>query len=253
MLIDYHTHIGPFYQIYYDYHNVFSALKMNGVEKTVCAYLTPRFSEKRDAVDYYYAVIEELSEACKYAQKIALQVNFLHWADPLLFDAGFSLSQIYNDFYEKTKHLYYGIALHPGLHNWTSLKERETLLKVFEFAKTRNTPLFIHTGVSEYDNPCQFVKYFELFPEVEVHLAHCKDADTVISIFSSFQNIYGDTAFCPEDSYRKICDEGYAGRMYFGSDFPITHYWKVQNSLNKEVSLAVLNENYREIKKFGIS
>ena len=214
-MYDIHTHIGPYYKAYYDFKNVFSALKNNRIERILCAYLTPKFSDKKDAVEYYKSVLEELKRAHNYAKEIELKVDFLHWADPLLFAAKISLSQIFGDFINVVGENYSGIALHPGLHNWTSEYYLE-LTKIFEFAKETQVPLFIHSGVSDYDNPLQFEKWFAAFPEVKVHLAHCKDPEPIIQLFSKYNNLVGDTAFCPQDSYEAICEAGLKKRMFFG-------------------------------------
>lgn len=222
---DFHTHIGPYYEAYYDFKDVFSALKNNGIESIVCAYLTPKFSEGKDALKYYKAVLEELKQAHFFAKKIDLKVDFLHWADPLLFKDKISLSQIFEDFFAAAGEHYSGIALHPGLHNWSNEHCLE-LTKIFEFAKDNSIPLFIHTGVSECDEPLQFEKWFAEFPEVKVQLAHCKNTEQILYLFSKYENLVGDTAFCPQDSYETICEAGFKDRMFFGTDFPITHWYE---------------------------
>lgn len=242
---DHHTHIGQFNDIYYDYKDVFCALMENGITETTVAYLTPKFSKEKHAIDFYYAVIKKLKEAQDFAEKIGLKTNILHWAEPLLFNAGFSLEQIFSKF------KYKGIALHPVLHDWTNIHS-EYLTNIFVFAKKNLVSLFIHTGVSECDDPLQFCKWFADFSEVEVHLAHCKDADKIIEIFSKYENIYGDTAFCSYDSYSKICAAGFKDRMFYGSDFPITHFWKIRNAKEKVVNKEILKNDYKNLIKLGI-
>lgn len=240
---DFHTHIGPYYESYYDFKDVFSALKSNRVERIVCAYLTPRFSDEKNAVEYYKAVLEELKEAHNYAKKIELKVDFLHWADPLLFKAKISLSQIFEDFFSAIGENYSGIALHPGLHNWTRDYCSE-VSEIFKFARDEKVPLFIHTGVSDYDNPLLFEKWFSEFPEVEVHLAHCKDPKSIIYLFSKYNNLAGDTAFCSQDSYEAICKAGFKERMFFGTDFPISHWYEHYGEKNFSTDEKSLTESY---------
>ena len=245
---DFHTHIGPYYDSYYDFKDVFSALKNNGVEKIVCVYLTPKFSLKNDAFEYYKAVLEELKQAHCFAKEINLKVDFLHWADPLLLKTEIHLAQIFEDFFNAIGENYSGIALHPGLHNWSNEYSLE-LTRIFEFAKEKHVPLFIHTGVSEYDDPLQFEKWFRDFPEVKVHLAHCKDPEPIIQLFSKYSNLVGDTAFCPKDSYKAICDASFKDRMFFGTDFPISHWYEHAGEKDFSTDEKALTESYAKTLK----
>ena len=118
----------------------------------------------------------------------------------------------------------------------------DKLTEIFKFADFYNLPIYIHTGCSECDQPLQFERWFKYFPKVEVHLAHCKDPKPIITIFSKYKNIYGDTAFCPSDSYNAICKAGFKERMLFGTDFPITHYFN-NHLFGKKISMK---EQYLE-------
>lgn len=238
---DIHTHIGQFRNTYYDFHDVFNSLKNNGIAETTLAYLTPKIEDKKAAVEFYYAVIEELKEAESFAEKIGLKVNILYWADPLVLMSK-NLDLIFSEF------AYKGIALHPVIHNWT--KDFPDLLsEIFRFADNHKTEIYIHTGVSECDEPLQFEKWFIEFPEVKVHLAHCKATDAVIELFSKYKNLVGDTAFCPKDSYDAICKAGFKDRMFFGTDFPISHWYEHYGEKNISADETSLTKNYKNILK----
>lgn len=232
-MTDWHTHSGQYFDSYYDFHDVFDVLKKNGIDETVYAYLTPKFDNKDVAVSFFHSVEEELKLAREYACSIGLKVNFLYWADPLVLNS-ISLETIFSNFQ------YFGIALHPVLHNW-SCDFSDFLTEIFLFARKENIPVFLHTGVSENDEPLQFEKWFTDFPDVEVHLAHCKATDSIIFLFSKYKNLFGDSAFCPCDSYEKICEAGFKDRILFGSDFPITHYYATHVYGEK----ITIEENYR--------
>lgn len=236
-MTDWHVHIGQYYDSYYDFHDVFKVLKMNGIDEAVCAYLMPKFEHKKDALDFYNAVEEELKIANEYVNDIALKVHFLYWADPLVLKE-FSLETIF------FRYPYFGIALHPRLHHWTA-DFSNLLTHIFSFSKKSTIPVFIHTGISEADNPLQFEDWFKKFPSVEVHLAHCKESNAIIQLFSKYENLWGDTAFCPKDSYEKICQAGFKDRMLFGSDFPITHWY--EHKEDKICNFESLNENYKYV------
>lgn len=80
-----------------------------------------------------------------------------------------------------------------------------------------------------------------------VRLAHCKEAEAIIRLFSKYKNLTGDTAFCPADSYHAICDAGFQNRMYFGNDFPITHWWQKREQTPKIISEQELTEHYAQL------
>ena len=130
------------------------------------------------------------------------------------------------------------LSLLPFLNDWNPAdkKRADLLTKVFEFAKENNYELYFHTGCSPTDNPLNFEKWFVEYPQVKVHLAHCKDPEPIIELFSKCENLVGDTAFCPQDSYEAICKAGFKDRMFFGTDFPtdeknLTESYK--NTLNE--------------------
>ena len=242
---DIHTHIGQFNQTKYDFHNIFKALKNNGVDETTFAYLTPLFTDSAPAIAFYKAMTEETKEAVEFAKEIGLKVNPLYWIDPMVLLGGISLESIMKDLNYK------GLVVHPFLNDWNpNDKNRAKLLtQVFEYAEQSNFEIYFHTGCSEKDNPLQFEKWFADFPQVKIHLAHCKDPEPIIQLFSKHKNLVGDTAFCPRDSYEAICDAGFKDRMFFGTDFPITHWYEHLGEENFPTDEKTLTESYAKTLK----
>ncbi len=239
---DIHTHIGQFNQTKYDFHNIFKALKNNGVDETTFAYLTPLFTDSAPAIEFYKAMTEETKDAVEFAKEIGLKVNPLYWIDPMVLFGGIPLESIMKDLDYK------GLVVHPFLNDWNPAdKNRVDLLThVFEFAKEKKYEIYFHTGCSEKDNPLLFEQCFADFPEVKVHLAHCKDPEPIIQLFSKYDNLVGDTAFCPDDSYKSICNAGFKERMFFGTDFPITHWYEHFGEEIFSADEKTLTESYAE-------
>lgn len=239
-MTDNHVHIGNFYEAEYDFRDIFTALKNNGTDKCVCAYLTPEFEKQPDAVAFSRAAAQEIKEADAFAKQLGLSVDFLYWAVPDVLRA-VPLSEEYAQF------PYKGIVIHPFLGDWKG--EADCLTEIFEFAERSKVKLYFHTGVSERDEPLQFEKWFAQFPEVEVQLAHCKDEKPIIELFKKYRNLTGGTAFCPADSYRAICKAGFKERMKFGTDFPVTHYWEHKRTEDWENDAHILTEQYARAVK----
>lgn len=238
---DIHTHIGQFNDTKYDYHNIFKALKNNGITETTFAYLTPLFMESKPAIEFYKTMTEETKEAVDFAKEIGLKVNPLYWIDPMVLFGGISLESIMKDLNYK------GLVVHPFLNDWNPADEKRAnlLTQVFQFASKKGYEIYFHTGCSQTDNPLQFEEWFAAFPEVIVHLAHCKDPEPIIQLFSKYSNLVGDTAFCPQDSYEAICEAGFKERMFFGTDFPINHWYQNYGKENILIDELSLTESYR--------
>ena len=247
---DIHTHIGQFNQTYYEFHDVFNALKNNGIEETTFAYLTPLFTESASALRFYKIMTENTKSALNYAKEINLKANSLYWIDPMVLFGGMTLESIMQDLDYK------GLVVHPFLNDWNpaDFKRAELLTKVFEYASRENKEIYFHTGCSEKDNPMLFERWFMEFQNVKVHLAHCKDPEPIIKLFSKYENLVGDTAFCPQDSYKVICQAGFKERMFFGTDFPISHWYQHYREENFPADEKSLTESYSqtliEYKKF---
>lgn len=234
-MTDWHVHFGQYNDnSCYSFLDVVESLKSNGVEDCWMAYLTPKFESLDPAKQSFFDIQNKIREC--HQIPVGITVHFLCWIDPLLVRSRFvSVEQYYssND--------YKGIAIHP-FHDW----DDETLKQVFHFADRNSIPVFIHTGCSPNDNPMRFEFLFAAFPQVEVHLAHCKDATSIVYLFSKYQHLFGDVAFCPKDSYFSICDSGFKDRILFGTDFPITHWYQHFEEEHKSNSVEELAESYKQ-------
>ena len=83
-------------------------------------------------------------------------------------------------------------------------------------------------------------------------VAHCKDSAPIIELFSKYKNLYGDTAFCPKDSFDAICKAGFEDRMFYGTDFPVTHWYEHCGEKKISADLNSLTESYaRTLKSFA--
>ena len=88
------------------------------------------------------------------------------------------------------------------------------------------------------DSPKRFEEYFSKYKNVKFVLAHCKESATIIELFKKYPNVYGDTAFCPKESYDLISKMGFKNRLQYGTDFPIMF---LHNKAEKKLSLSYKN------------
>lgn len=232
-MIDWHTHIGNYNNgVSYSCESVFKVLKDCYVSECWCAYLTPKSDCVRSAQSFAEFCLDEMNKAKLFSTEIGLEVHWLYWVDPMIIS---SLQDIFKRF------PFEGLAVHP-FHGWSY----DSYNRVFLFASENKKPVFLHTGCSKNDNPLLFEGLFRQYQDVEVHLAHCKDPEPIIQLFSRYKNLYGDIAFCPRVSYEAICKAGYKDRMLFGTDFPITHWYHHYGEFSIDTSVESLTTSYKQ-------
>ena len=238
---DYHIHCGQYEKAYYQPAHVIKSLYRNGIKEAWLSSTTSNImwnnaDEKSMLIQH---IKDELSEALYTAKQYGMRVKPLYWVVVNRHNEGETISDVMDDF------PYGGFKIHPRLPGWEL--SNAFVLPLFEeicrYASDYHMPVLIHTGIDPEDIPSRFEAYFSAFPKVEFVLAHCKQHDIVIRLFEQYKNVYGDCSFCPEKIYRTICDAGFAERIRFGTDFPITH-WYTNPS---DCSLNELTEHYKNI------
>lgn len=241
---DFHVHVGQFYQHYYSPKNVVAALFECGVKKIIfsCASAGFTTNTKKDSSELHEFVQNEVLETLELCKNAKIESKAYLWVVPEFFQNGFTLE---SDF--KTG-LYSGIKLHPRtFFNRYDVKNQNIYIEEsFNFAKKFNLPILLHTGIDEnIDEPERFEDFFKRFPEVKVTLAHCRKYETFIKYFSKFPQLSGDTAFASEESIKAICNAGFTNRLFFGTDFPVTHYFNHrEESAIENVSVEDLIADY---------
>jgi len=127
---------------------------------------------------------------------------------------------------------YGGFKLHPLGNDWNfenDTTQCEILHEVFDYADKRQMRILIHTGESGADSPGRFERFFSEYKNAKIILAHCRPADETIKLMQKYPNVLGDTAFAPQERIDEIKKAGFAERLIFGTDFPITHYFYGRN------------------------
>jgi predicted TIM-barrel fold metal-dependent hydrolase len=235
-LTDTHIHIGQFKEIYYSAEEVFNAVfACAGIDCLV-------FSSTTSCAKgiQYGTVAAEIEDAMKHygSEKTAP----LLWFNPAYIDQGINIEQAMNDL------PYQGFKLHPLINNWDfeNSDHDKTLHTLFDYAAQNKMPVLIHTGEGDVHSPDRFQAFFGLYPTVQFILAHSRPADTTIIMLRKYGNVYCDSSFAPEESLQKIAAAGFSSRILFGSDFPITHYFRTKYPPQGSNTIITLREQYRE-------
>jgi predicted TIM-barrel fold metal-dependent hydrolase len=245
MKIDHHIHIGQFYEKYYAPVEILQIVADTGIEK--CLYSST--SSCNDGVKYT-EIEKETDIAAKHFSTDRMQA--LLWFIPAYIAQGLTVEKAFSSF------PYHGIKIHPGAQRWdlSDRKEIDCLHSLFGFADAHHLPVLIHTGEGNFEKPAYFEQFFPVYKKAKIILAHCRPAAETIKMFSQY-SVYGDTAFAPEERIKEIVSAGYADRLLFGTDFPITHYF-AQKYFNSDLSLCSQYEkdikdiNDLNIKKWDI-
>ena len=231
-LADYHTHCGQYYDVFFDPKSIIEVMSANGIREAWISSTTSCVTwktqkEKKELIEW---IDHEIDVACMTAQKHGMDLTPLYWVLPKRHSEGESISDVMNG------SRYRGFKIHPALKEWNSgAYETEKLFdEICQYASGKNMPVLIHTGEDSEVRPERFEPYFEKYSSVSFYLAHCKEASRIIHLFKKHENVFGDTAFCPEDSFLSICRAGYGNRMHMGTDFPITSWYEYAFEENKE-------------------
>ena len=205
--VDYHVHIGQWYDVYYSYNTVLDTLKARGVEEAWFSstsselYCKESFDVKNNnsdssqlptALELYDFIKNEVLEAIEYGKKINLRAVPLYWVIPEV-----HFSTIANISIEK------------------AMKE------VFRYADKYELPILVHCGCDDFEKPKLFEKFIAKYPNVKVQLAHCKPLEDTLYMLKKYPNTSCDTAFVSEDVQNQIIAAGFGNRIRYGSDFPI--------------------------------
>jgi len=232
-MTDSHIHIGQFREKYYDFDKIFDIVFGSGkIDKIVYS----STSSCIDNIEYGF-IFKEIEKAQKKYSDVTIP---LFWFIPDYIRQGIKIETAMNELD------YGGFKLHPYGNKWdfeNDGKHLEILHKVFDYADRRNFPILIHTGENGSDRPSRFERFFGEYKNAKIILAHCRPVNETIKMLKKYPNVFCDTAFASETSVDKIIDAGFADRILFGTDFPITHYFYEKNGVGMK------EQYYRTTKK----
>ena len=238
-MTDYHVHIGQWFDVYYNSKAVFSALKATGTNEIwFSSTSSERYCTESPAVicgkvssenlpsarELYEDLKREVSEALDNARDLNLNAHPLYWVVPEIHkskEANISIEDAMSSFH------YEGFKLHPRGNEW-NLDDKKTANlaeDIFSYAEKHNLFILIHCGPDSFELPTKFEHFIASHPNVLVQLAHTRPLDETLYMLKKYPNTLCDTAFAPEDVQVSVKEAGFAERIRYGTDFPITHYF----------------------------
>ena len=248
-MTDYHVHIGQWFDVYYDSKAVFSALKAAGTDEIwFSSTSSERYCSESPAVlcgkvsaenlplakELYEDLREEVSEAINNAKELKVKAHPLYWVVPELQKS----KEINISLEEAMTFLpYEGFKIHPRGNEW-DLNDNSTVRlaeDVFSYAEKHHLLILIHCGSYAFELPTKFESFIASHPGVTVQLAHTRPLEETLYMLKQYPNTVCDTAFVPEEVQASVKEAGFAERIRYGTDFPITHYYYCRPKENPTV------------------
>ena len=236
-MTDNHIHIGQFEDVYYDPVEITDIVMSSGIDGM-------SFSSTSSCVDnILYSEIEK--EIISLLSVISYSVEVIRpffWYIPDYINQNIKMESALSVIQYK------GIKLHPFAQNWdfSNMQQMEILHKIFDFASRNTLPVLIHTGHSGVDCANRFERFIGEYSDAKCILAHCRPLDVTIEMLKKYSNTYCDTAFTLKTDIRQIVSSGFKDRIIFGSDFPVTHYFRTKYPNPGDNASISLKEQYSE-------
>ena len=236
-MTDNHVHIGQYNRVYYDPVEIADVVMSTGLDGMA-------FSSTSSCINniVYSEIEKEIATFLSNSQYSDETIQPYLWYVPGYIDQGITMKNAFNGIQYK------GIKLHPYAQNWDFSDKRhmEALHNIFDYAALNTLPIIIHTGYSGIDSANRFERFMDEYRNAKCILAHCRPLDITIALLQKYKNVYCDTAFISKTEILQIVTSGLKDKIIFGSDFPITHYLRIEN-LNLGYSTPIsLREQYTE-------
>lgn len=238
-MTDWHVHTGQWHEIYYNPEAVVRALKSGGTDEfyfsstsseIFCKESVMLDDEKVRAAaptarELYGAVKSEVQAALDAAREVGAKAHPLYWVVPEVhFSGAVSVAGAMAEL------PYEGFKLHPRGNRWDLSDARTAALaeEVFSYAEAHGLFVLVHCGPDDFERPSLFEKYIANHPNATVQLAHSRPLSDTLEMLTRYPNTVCDTAFTPDSDVEKIRAAGFGSRIRHGTDFPLTHYWKMR-------------------------
>lgn len=224
-MIDSHTHIGQFNDLYTSPQEVLDFMDAVGVESFAVSSTTT--CERN-----FSKVIAEMKEIVHIAESRALPVL---WILPEMFE-----SDTIGQFLDSGIN-WRILKIHPQISpvdRWAS--ESNFTHRLISLARKMSIPILLHTGEIDGCYPKQFKEVICGNPDIRFILAHGRPIGQTVEIMQINANVWCDTAFMPTGNIVRLCGSGLSDRILWGTDYPIPQYFHPNKDM-KEYYLSNLS------------
>lgn len=212
-IIDNHVHVGWYSDGYHSPQEVWNAITLAGIDE-IAVSSTSTCAEK------YKLVVREMRELQRMGGN---KVHPILWLTP-------KMLRTYGIRYMlHSKIKWEGVKMHWLAHpEWG--KNEKLLNKGLKIVKQLGVPLLLHSGNQACCQPYLYEPICRNMPCTKIIIAHGRPIDQTLDLLRNFENVMVDTAFMPVDDAKKIISEGFASRIFFGTDTPIQMMYTNHNT-----------------------
>jgi len=201
---DSHMHVGQFFDHYYTPAYIVSFIDKLYIEKAV-------ISSTTTCEENYEKVITEMKELIQLAGE---RIYPVLWITPKMLKNEKLPLMLQSGIRWKC------IKIHGFIHNWHP--NGKHLQEVINIALKLKIPLLFHTGGIDRCDAGVYLSIIQRNPKQKFILAHGRPIEQTIEVMKQCSNAWADTAFMPIEDIKTFVETGYADRILFGTDFPIT-------------------------------
>lgn len=208
MLIDIHTHIGQFHDLYFAPSVIHKLM-----EQLEVAYYG--VSSTTQCEENYTKVLSEMKELIKLGGKRVVPIM---WITPEALQGNIA-------WYLESDIKWRMLKIHPFLNQMEWNPERDLFAEVLDISQELHLPLLIHTGKEECCKANLYEQSIKNKPNITFLLAHGKPHKDAIRLASEYDNAYVDSAFMPIEDMKAFCDAGLSHKLLWGTDMCIPQYF----------------------------
>lgn len=225
MIIDSHTHLGQFFDLYFNAKQLSSFMERVGIGKYVVSSTTTCENNYHKILDEFHQIVEI------DAPKVI----------PMLWITSKMLEDNMEAFFLDSDIKWKALKIHPGLEDNFWDLETAVMDYIVEIAMDFNFPILIHTGYEEGASAANFKDVIRRHEKQKFILAHGRPLNETVNILKRFNHAFVDTAFMPINDILKLINDGLEDRILWGSDYCIIKKFYPQMDLFKCYSNKLKN------------
>lgn len=239
-MTDTHVHVGWFVNRYYSPYYVSKKLRKLGIESVA-------ISSTSTCAEEYNLIIEEFTWLEKEWGNNLVPIL---WLTPQMIIGEGLESLLRSSIKWKVIKMHWDA--HPEFYFSPYLVQN-----IMNDKRLHGLPVLIHTGHNKTCRASVFKDIINHYTDRLFILAHCRPLQETSTILKNSPNAFADTAFMSEIDIIKLLDNGFANKILWGTDFPITEYYNVslRNLKNKlkNIQKKIPNKDYRELTQHNFS
>ena len=225
-MTDNHVHVGWYTDGYHSPLEVWLSEEEAGIDEIVV-------SSTSTCAELYKLVIREMRELIHLGGS---HIHPLLWITPRMMRTWGIRYMLHS------KIRWEGVKMHWKAHReW--FYNRPLLLNALDVARRLQVPILLHTGAFKECHAQVFLDLCIQHLDLNFVLAHGYPVDETMEVLAKCSNAFVDTAFMPIEDVVILVQNGFTGRILFGTDAPINRIYY------KELSTAAyIKSCYEEIK-----